>query len=346
MKKILTVSIMAVMAVTAANAEIASRAYVDAQDNGVKAIVGALNELTAGGFTDADKTSVAKAANAAMAKANTASGDLSSLTTRVSTAEGKLDTLTGDDEGSVAKAEADAKAYADDSLATALAGLSGTNSKSAGADGLALSVVQEDGLIVDITGSIAANTYDAYGAAASAQTAAEQTAAADATTKANAAEAAAKSYADGKFQTTANLTTTLDSNSTNTQYPAASTVYNAIEAAKTVSAGALDALDATGTQIKGNQTGNVVVGIAQENGAVSATFGNAVDAVSTASGQTGNVVSAVALNVDGHTIDVTKAIKAVEETKTIGAAGHYVLTADVDNNGVTNYQWELITRNN
>ena len=48
---------------------------------------------------------------------------------------------------------------------TAINGLDSTPSQAAGADGLALKVVQEDGLIKSISGSIAEGTYDAAGAA-------------------------------------------------------------------------------------------------------------------------------------------------------------------------------------
>ena len=48
---------------------------------------------------------------------------------------------------------------------TAIQGLNSTKSQAAGADGLALEVVQENGLIKSISGSIAAGTYDAVGAA-------------------------------------------------------------------------------------------------------------------------------------------------------------------------------------
>lgn len=52
-------------------------------------------------------------------------------------------------------------------VTTAIAALDASVSQSAGADGLALSVTEVDGVITAISGSIAANTYDAYGAAAS-----------------------------------------------------------------------------------------------------------------------------------------------------------------------------------
>lgn len=44
-----------------------------------------------------------------------------------------------------------------------------TESKTAGTDGLAISVTTTDGQVSAVTGSIAANTYDAYGAAATAE---------------------------------------------------------------------------------------------------------------------------------------------------------------------------------
>lgn len=51
----------------------------------------------------------------------------------------------------------------------AVENLDATVSQSAGNDGLALQVVEADGVLTSVTGSIAANTYDAYGAAATAE---------------------------------------------------------------------------------------------------------------------------------------------------------------------------------
>jgi hypothetical protein len=53
---------------------------------------------------------------------------------------------------------------------TAVAGLDAEVSQTAGADGLALSITEADGIITALTGSIAANTYDEHGAAATAET--------------------------------------------------------------------------------------------------------------------------------------------------------------------------------
>lgn len=55
-------------------------------------------------------------------------------------------------------------------VATAVVeGLGATVTKTAGNDGLALEVVQENGVLKSVSGSIAANTYDAHGAAAAVQ---------------------------------------------------------------------------------------------------------------------------------------------------------------------------------
>ena len=53
----------------------------------------------------------------------------------------------------------------DSRIAAAINALDATKSQAAGADGLALSITEENGKITAISGSIAANTYDAHGAA-------------------------------------------------------------------------------------------------------------------------------------------------------------------------------------
>lgn len=76
-----------------------------------------------------------------------------------------------------------AKAYADslgdnyDAKGTAvaeIAKLDATVSQAAGTDGLALSVTEVDGKLTAVSGSIAKNTYDAYGAAEAAETTAKK----------------------------------------------------------------------------------------------------------------------------------------------------------------------------
>ena len=54
----------------------------------------------------------------------------------------------------------------DDKIAAAIGDLDATESQTAGADGLALSITEADGIITSISGSIASGTYDAAGAAA------------------------------------------------------------------------------------------------------------------------------------------------------------------------------------
>lgn len=96
---------------------------------------------------------------------------------RMTTAEGDIDKLegtVGDSTKGLVKDVADLKAAVGeggsvaDAITGAINGLDtpeGGVSQAAGADGLALNVVQENGVITSISGSIAAETYDAYGSA-------------------------------------------------------------------------------------------------------------------------------------------------------------------------------------
>lgn len=93
---------------------------------------------------------------------------------RMTTAEGDIDKLegtVGDNTKGLVKDVADLKAAVGeggsvaDAITNAINGLDSTKSQVAGADGLALEVVQENGIITSVSGSIAANTYDAYGSA-------------------------------------------------------------------------------------------------------------------------------------------------------------------------------------
>lgn len=60
-----------------------------------------------------------------------------------------------------------------DQIDAAIEALDSTKDQTAGADGLALHIKLEDGKVTELTGSIAAETYDAYGAAAAEKTRAE-----------------------------------------------------------------------------------------------------------------------------------------------------------------------------
>ena len=79
--------------------------------------------------------------------------DFSGADTRLKSLEETVTGLTGDGGG------------IQGAITTAINALDSTQSQVAGADGLVLEVVQEDGLITGISGSIAAGTYDTAGAA-------------------------------------------------------------------------------------------------------------------------------------------------------------------------------------
>ena len=85
---------------------------------------------------------------------------LDETTKAVNANKASLDTLNGGAEvaGSVAN-----------SVKTAIEGLNSEKAQEAGADGLALSIKLEDGKVTELTGSIAADTYDAHGAAKAVQ---------------------------------------------------------------------------------------------------------------------------------------------------------------------------------
>ena len=100
-------------------------------------------------------------------KANTydAHGAAAAVETRLSTGAIKdnadaIAKINGNDTGS------SMREVASDVVTTAIDALDATKTQAAGNDGLALEIVQENGVIKSISGSIAANTYDAYGSAA------------------------------------------------------------------------------------------------------------------------------------------------------------------------------------
>lgn len=79
--------------------------------------------------------------------------DFSGADTRLKSLEDTVASLTG------------ASGGIQGAINTAISGLNSTKSQAAGADGLALEVVQENGVIKSISGSIAEGTYDAAGSA-------------------------------------------------------------------------------------------------------------------------------------------------------------------------------------
>ena len=117
-----------------------------------------------------DAVTADKVAISAHTEAQTAGAD--GLAISVTTTDGQVSGVSGsiaantyDAYGSASAAETAANGYTD----SAIAALDATKSQTAGADGLALSITEVDGKITSISGSIAANTYDASGAAATAK---------------------------------------------------------------------------------------------------------------------------------------------------------------------------------
>ena len=107
-------------------------------------------------FTDESNSNLIKNKTVVAAIQDTAS--------QVDTNTGAISALNGSDSttGSVAK-----------SIKDKVETLDATESQTAGADGLALSITEVDGVITGISGSIAANTYDSYGSASAEATRAQ-----------------------------------------------------------------------------------------------------------------------------------------------------------------------------
>ena len=136
--------------ITAISGSIASGTYEEA--GAVAAAIGAL---------DATKSQTAGTDGLALSITET-DGKITAIS-------GSIAANTYDAYGSASTAESNANSYAD----SLIAGLDATKSQAAGTDGLALSITETDGKITAISGSIAANTYDAAGSAAAAMTFAE-----------------------------------------------------------------------------------------------------------------------------------------------------------------------------
>lgn len=199
--------------------------------------------------------------------------DLAKISTRIkavedrmTTAEGDIDKLegtVGDSTKGLVKDVADLKAAVgeggsvSDAITEAINGLDSTKSQTAGADGLALEVVQENGVITSISGSIAAETYDKFNAAKEAVEALDATVSQTAGTDGLAIEI---TQVDGKL--------------TGVTASIAAETYDAYGAAEA----AVNALDMA-TAVEGTQEGTVIKFIDkvnQENGLVSAELGELV----------------------------------------------------------------------
>lgn len=117
--------------------------------------------------------------------------DMSGADTRLKKVEADLAALTG------------ASGGIQGAINTAIDALDAEKDQAAGADGLTLHIKQENGVITEFSGSIKANTYDAYGAAKAVQgetthTVAEAYALADAAQTADEVAAAVKGEADAR----------------------------------------------------------------------------------------------------------------------------------------------------
>ena len=215
----------------------------------------------------------ARKAGSSDAWENVSTIDLAKISTRIkavedrmTTAEGDIDKLegtVGDSTKGLVKDVADLKAAVgeggsvSDAITDAINGLDSTKTQAAGADGLALEVVQENGVITSISGSIAAETYDKFNAAKEAVEALDATVSQTAGTDGLAIEI---TQVDGKL--------------TGVTASIAAETYDAYGAAEA----AVNALDMTAA-VEGTQEGTVVKFIDkvnQTNGLVEAELGELV----------------------------------------------------------------------
>ena len=221
--------------------------------------------------------------------------DLSDADTRLKAVEAKIKELVGDE------GEGETGGITNE-INSAIEALDANVKQDAGADGLALRVVQTDGVITSIEGSIAAETYDAYGAAKAVQGETTHT--------------VAEAYALADAAQTAEE------------------VAAAIEEESNARKEAINALDYT-TYVPGNADGTVVsfVGtISQENGIISAekrdlVFNSAYHAETNKAATMADVTNAVAdLNGAMH-FEGVSSTDPVNDKVTIDGKPDYVAAA-------------------
>ena len=212
--------------------------------------------------------------------------DMSGADTRLKKLEADLAAIQGTD-GFLAQAQA----YTN----SAIEALDATLSQAAGADGLALNLTQVNGVVTGISGSIAANTYDAYGEAAK-------------------AESAAKKHADDKI-----AQEVIDRNA-------------AIKEEEDARKAAIKALTYSG--VEGTQAGatiKFVDKISQANGIVSAelgelVFNSAYDAANNKAATMSDVTAAVAdLNGAMHFEGVYESLPSVNKDGEAFVAGDVII---------------------
>lgn len=146
-----------------------------------------------------------------------------------------------------------------------------TVSKTAGADGLAISVTQTDGKITSVTGSIASGTYDASGAASGVQSAIETKLGAGANgyaidAKSLKVQGASVLTAHQDISGKADKATTLSGYGITDAYTKTET--------GTQITNAINALDTTASQTAASTNGNLALSITEENGKITAISGS------------------------------------------------------------------------
>ena len=324
--------ILTIVTVNAADAAIASKAYVDQERDVVKGMVGTLTNLET-----SNKTSTVAAINEVKGAVDTNKTNITSLQETVdgltngagSVADQIADALGADfPENSTVQAELDKKA---DKTA-----LETTNTKVT-ANTTAIDTITKDGGTIDTRISEAKtgletkigekqdkskNAYSVGTANGGWQALTDD--------ELGALQSGIKS-AD-VTQITTNKTDIAGIKTNIGTVPENKTVVGLIEEAKT--AAGTDLTGKLGNLGEGNNT--VADALAKKQNLLDNTN------VKVAEDSTGNAVTAV--TAENGTVTVTLGKSFIEQTKTTGAAGHYVLTADVSETGVTNYQWEKIDR--
>ena len=366
--------ILTIVTVNAADAAIATSGYVTEKVGAVDAKVGTLNDLTtsAKGSTVAAinevvgnvKTNTTDISGLKTAVENLGGGESGSVAQQIATELGKIDVTKPAD----AKGVATSVTQDNGTISVTYAQIADADV----ADNAAIKQSKIDGL----TGALDAK-LNATTAASTYETIANVD-----TIKAKIPEAA--SATNKLVDTTAMnnaLSAKADQNIIGDGFTSTNTVAKAIEDAKL--AAGTDVTDKLGgtfskdstvqdalnlkadkTQLGGNFTAEntvakAIADITTENtGTIDTRIKTATDAINTeladkqdkldgtnvkvAEGSTGNAVTAV--TAENGTVTVTLGKSFIEEKTTIGAAGHYVLTADVSDTGVANYQWEKIDR--
>ena len=338
MKKILGISLVALMSVTAANAEIASKAYVDAADSAISGYIGTIPQVSAAndviGYVDEQVAGAIETA------------DLSQYETKTNvTSKGDTDTPVYFDEngvatpitaydGTAARATADASGNVITSTYATKAEV-GDTSGLATAYGVGVDTVVEAIAAVNTTaGNALTSSSPLNGANITAGTVPES--ALDSTTQGKIDGALASSTAATTYATkaevgdTSGLETTYGENN--------DTVVEALAAVKNTADNAVvknNAITASGNT-------NKIVQYDEKGLVVAGTTAGALATLS-AVGST-EITDGSIMNADINASAAINMSKIDFPALTSSTAGEYVLTAEIDSQGATVYHWELISR--